>query len=297
MKKIIEKQPLKVIAGAPDKPLIIGDIEIPCYVLEGEIRVLSQTGMAKAMNMSAHGGQRITRFVASKSINPFINRELMTAIKNPVVFKNPLGGKGTFGYPARVLVDLCKIVLKSRREKRLDAQQDDIAIRSEILMEGLATVGIDALVDEATGYQEIRGKRALANILEKFIADELQPWSKTFPFDFYAQIFRLKGWDFSPKSRRPAVIGHYTNDFVYARIAPGILKELRKKNPVQSSGSRKHRHHQWFTPDLGHPRLKEHLAVVIALMKISPNWTTFKRHIERALPVQTPQMIFDLDQN
>ena len=32
---------LKVIAGAPDRPLIIGDIEIPCYVLEGETRVLS----------------------------------------------------------------------------------------------------------------------------------------------------------------------------------------------------------------------------------------------------------------
>ena len=30
---------LKVIAGAPDRPLVIGDIEIPCYVLEGEQRL------------------------------------------------------------------------------------------------------------------------------------------------------------------------------------------------------------------------------------------------------------------
>ena len=37
-----EQKPLKVIAGAPDKPLKIGDIEIDCYVLEGEKRVLSQ---------------------------------------------------------------------------------------------------------------------------------------------------------------------------------------------------------------------------------------------------------------
>jgi len=36
-----EQQPLKVIAGTPDRPLIIGDIEIPCYVLEDETRVLS----------------------------------------------------------------------------------------------------------------------------------------------------------------------------------------------------------------------------------------------------------------
>ena len=50
MQKIEEKpnfesQPLEVIAGAPDRPMIIGEIEIPCYVLEGETRVLSQRGI------------------------------------------------------------------------------------------------------------------------------------------------------------------------------------------------------------------------------------------------------------
>ena len=29
----MSKKPLKVIAGAPDRPLVIGDIEIPCYVV------------------------------------------------------------------------------------------------------------------------------------------------------------------------------------------------------------------------------------------------------------------------
>ena len=295
MKKIIEKEPLNVIAGAPDKPLIIGDIKIPCYVLEGEIRVLSQRGMSTALGYPSNAGPRIDRMTASKSINPFINNDLMLALKTPIIFKNPSGGGMANGYPARLLVDLCKAILAARRKGTLDKQQSHIAERCEILMEGLATVGIDSLVDEATGYQEIRGKRALATILEKFIAKEMQPWSKTFPYDFYDQIFRLKKWDFSPKSKRPAVIGHYTNDFVYARIAPGILKELRKRNPVQISGTRKHRHHQWFTEDHGNPRLKEHLAVVIALMKISPNWNIFKRHLERALPVQTPQMSFNLN--
>ena len=40
------KKPLEVIAGATDHPLVIGDIEIPCYVLEDETRVLVQRGMA-----------------------------------------------------------------------------------------------------------------------------------------------------------------------------------------------------------------------------------------------------------
>ena len=47
------------------------------------------------------------------------------------------------------------------------------------------------MVDEATGYEEIRARRALATILEKFIIKELRPWTRTFPYEFYEQIFRL----------------------------------------------------------------------------------------------------------
>ena len=43
-------------------------------------------------------------------------------------------------------------------------------------------------------------------------------------------------------------------------------------------------HHQWFTPDLGHPKLKEHLAAVIALMRAAPNWGGFQRSLKRAFP-------------
>ena len=38
------RHPLRVIAGEPGSPLTIGDVEIPCYVLEDETRVLSQRG-------------------------------------------------------------------------------------------------------------------------------------------------------------------------------------------------------------------------------------------------------------
>ena len=139
----------------------------------------------------------------------------------------------------------------------------------------LATVGTIALVDEATGYQRIREARALATILARLIAKELQPWTKTFPYEFYQQIFRLKCWSGPDGVKRPSVIGHYTNDFVYKRLAPGVLDELRERSPRLSSGHRRNRHHQWFMPEIGHPKLKEHLAAVIALMRASPNWDSF----------------------
>ena len=57
-----KKQPLKVIAGAPHRPLVIGDIEIPCYVLEDETRVLSQRGMTEGIGLAGSGGAGVAAF-------------------------------------------------------------------------------------------------------------------------------------------------------------------------------------------------------------------------------------------
>ena len=36
---------LNAVAGAEDTPLVLGNIKIPCYVLEDETRVLSGRGI------------------------------------------------------------------------------------------------------------------------------------------------------------------------------------------------------------------------------------------------------------
>ena len=190
----------------------------------------------------------------------------------------------SLGYNARILPEVCNVYLAAREAGALFPNQQHIAKRAEILMRGLATVGIISLVDEATGYQQIRERRALAVILERFIAEELRPWTKTFPLEFYRQIFRLKKWPEPQGVKRPAVIGRYTNDIVYQRLAPGVLDELRLRNPVTPKGYRKVKHHQWFTPHLGHPKLKEHLAAVIALMKVSNTWESFMKLLRKAFP-------------
>ena len=295
----MNRHSLGAIAGAPDRPLVIGDIEIPCYVLEDETRVLSQRGMFRALGASRgsrhnDNGARRPRIMASKALSPFIPEDLAEALEKPIRFKRPEGGLA-YGYPATLLVDICETVLRARDDNALQWQQLGIAKRCDILIRGIARVGIIALVDEATGYEEIRAQRALATILEEFIAKELQPWTKTFPFEFYEQIFRLKQWPVPEGTKRPSVIGRYTNDLVYERLAPGVLEELRRKNPVRSGGGRKSKHHQWFTPDLGHPKLKEHLAAVIALMKAASNWSAFKRSLQRAFPKQNETVPLPLD--
>ena len=289
---------LRIIAGAPDRPLVINGIEIDCYVLEDETRVLSQRGLFRSVGVPrtsmqqefiAHRGEK-ARLNRPRWLSPYISEELAIALKSPILFQRSEGGRPTYGYSATVLVELCNAIIEADKQGATTIRQKPTVEHAMLLIQGLATVVIIALVDEATGYQRIREERALATILEKFIAKELQPWTKTFPYEFYQQIFRLKEWPGPSGVKRPSVIGHYTNDIVYSRIAPGVLDELRKKNPTLPSGGRRNRHHQWFTPDPGNQKLNEHLAAVIALMKASSNWAVFMRNLNRAFPRSDQQL-------
>ncbi len=289
------KKPLKVIAGAPDKPLVIGSIEIPCYVLEGEQRVLSQRGLTAGIGLNPGAGFRMPQFLASKAIKPFVNKRLRPALDDPIVFQNPAGGGNAYGYPAEIIEHIIDAIIDAERVGSLPERYASIAERMHVLNRGLRRIGIIGLVDEATGYQEVRARKALATILENFISDEVQPWKKTFPYEFYKQIFKLKGWPGPDGVKRPSVIGHYTNDIVYKRVAPGVFDELKKLNPALSGGGRKWRNHQWFKPDPGYIKLNQHIAAVIALMKASANWDKFQSNIRRAFPKLRDQLDFDFD--
>ena len=293
---------LKSICGSPDHPLIIGDIAIPCYVLEDDTRVLVQRGLQSGLGMgytvSRQGGNRLTRFLEGKRINPCVSNSLKGVLINPIKFRSPSGL--AFGYPATILVDICEAVLKARDEGRLWKQQLHIAERCDVLIRAFARVGIIALIDEATGFQEVRTRFALVRILERFIAEDLQPWVKTFDDAFYKEIFRLNDWPYRPESiKRPGVIGHWTNDIIYERLAPGVREELHRIVERDDKGRPKHRLFQRLTSGVGHPKLREHLAAVIAVMKLSNTWRRFMANLNIALPKwgDTYMLLDEKDEN
>ena len=170
-------------------------------------------------------------------------------------------------------------------------------MQAELLIRGLAHVGIIALVDEATGYQDDRDRRALAKILEAFVAKELRKWVSTFPADYYKELFRLRRWKFptlpQDQQKRPVMVGKITNDIVYARLAPGVRRELHRLTPRDERGRLKHKLFQRLTDDIGHPKLREHLASVVTVMKLSPDWETFMRNLNQILPKYADLPLFD----
>jgi hypothetical protein len=96
------------------------------------------------------------------------------------------------------------------------------------------------------------------------------------------------------KENRPGIVGSYTRDLVYSRLAPGVLHDLEHRNPPIAHGRRKVKHHQWLTDDIGHPALGEHIHALIALMRISNSWDQFYRNVTKAFPVLGEQLNLDV---
>lgn len=291
----------EAICGSPDRPLRIGDISLQCYVLEDGTRVLSQAGFLEALgrhpkaNVRREGGEdRMPAILQGKAIAPFISDDVIEKAQ-PIAFRTPSGNRAS-GYRADLLPLVCEVYLKANDAKVLPSNQLHVARQAEILVRGLAHTGIIALVDEATGYQELRARNALASILEAFIAKELQAWVQTFPDDFYREMFRLRQLDYPRDTvKRPQYFGHLTNDIVYSRLAPGVLNELRKVTPRNESGARKHKYFQRLTSNLGYPKLREHLGSVTTLMKLSVDWQDFNDKIDRIHPRYGETMTLGLD--
>lgn len=274
--------------------VVIGDIRIPCAVLEDGRRVLSEHGITTALGSRSGASKRIKKvsesdgaplpiFLAPGQLKGLISSELMDGPLKEITYKD--GQRKVTGYSAEILPTVCDIWLKARELGALQKQQLQRAFKAEILMRGLAHVGIIALVDEATGYQAVRERQALQHILEAFIAKELQPWVKTFPDEFYDHLFRLRGWERNKiGTKKPGVVAFYTVNLIYERLAPGVLEELKKKAPRAENGKRKHKLFQNLTPEIGHPKLKEHISNVLTLQRVSEDWGTFMKMMDKALP-------------
>jgi hypothetical protein len=269
----------------------VANVTIPCYVLEDGTRVITQTGMAKALGMGRFA--QLPKFTSSQTLKPFIPLTLSDLSDSSIMFTMAHGGSPAHGYQASILVQVCDAVFEANKQGKLLKQQEHIAKQCEILLRGFAQIGIIALIDEATGYQKVRERDALQKILDAYLSKELATWAKRFPDEFYKEIFRLKGWVYNPMSvKRPSVIGRYTQDIVYNRLAPGILEELEKKNPKNDKGIRKHTHHQLLTDEVGHPALAQHLYGTIGLMRTQQTWEQFMRLLNRAYPIKTVGELF-----
>jgi P63C domain len=287
----------------------LGNTTIDAAVLPNGKRLITQTTFLRALGRSTQPKagtgvlstlDGLPSFLQAEVLKAFISEDLMQST-TPVFYRTKAGGRAV-GYDAELLPKVCEVYLEFRdacltnKPHKVPRKYAHIVKACDILMRGFAHVGIVALVDEATGYQYDRARQALAEILQNFISDKLLAWVKTFPDEFYYHIFRLKGWQPSEViNRRPPIFGKITNDLVYERLSPNVLDHLKSLTPKDEKGRLKNKLHQRLTEDIGHPKLREHLASEITLMRVFDDgkWNDFYRSLGRALPKQTPLPLFD----
>ncbi len=278
--------------------LPIGGIKIACAVLDDEknTRVLTQDGFLVAIGRSKRPSSSAAlsvldetpAFLRAANLQAFVSKNIRCST-TPIRFRSLKGGgmEGVaLGYEADLLPEVCWVYHDAAVAEKLLSSQRHIAEYCGALLRGLTNVAITALVDEATGYQEIRDKQALQAILDQYLRKTLAAWAKCFPDEFYYHIARLRGWEWrGRKFNPPQIVAYYTNDFVYHRLAPGLVEELDRKNPV-IAGRRRATNTQWLTEEVGHPALAQHLHAVIALMRASSDWGQLRSMLDIALPRQ-----------
>jgi hypothetical protein len=274
----------------------IGTLEIPCAVLPDGTRVLSETGIVEVLGLyrsgavhtrerdAADGGAQLPLFVANKNIKPFVDKGLSDVLTNPLWYTTKGSGTKHKGVKAELIPKILDVWLQARDAGVLrGVRQSQVAQTADFLMRALAHVGIIALVDEATGFQYARPRRDLEEYLKKFLAESLVRWARTFPNDYFKHLCRLKGIELRPDMRLPQYFGHLTNDLVYRRIAPGLLKALKERRAERGTASNKL--HWWTSQDLGHPSLLLHLGTVVGIMKIHTDYDKFYGQLNTIAPI------------
>lgn len=286
--------------------LAIGDMTLACAVLDDEnnTRVFTQEGFLTAIGRAgkAKGGEGASvdgkpAFLRAKNLEPFISEQLI-ASTIPLEF-TPQKGPGyqgrAFGYRADLLPSVCWVYQDAMMAGKLVAGQEHIGEHCKMLLKALTNYAVEDLIDRATGFDDLRKRKAVLKIIEQYVRKDALPWVKMFDVDFYRQIYRLNSWAFDPeKTARPGVIGHWTND-IYDRLAPGVRPTLHFRVKRNSSGKPTQKLTQYLTPEEGKPRLKELLEGVKALMRISTDWQDFEEKLDKVYPNlnTTLQLPFD----
>jgi hypothetical protein len=274
----VPEMPYSMFTGS----LEIGDVTFECHVLNNHQRVLTQREVVRVISGGRISGN-LTRYLER---NPLYNGEMLAG--RTVQFRVPgAGSQAAIGYDAELLVEICELYLDARAQGVLKPSQKRLASMAETIVRACAKVGIIALVDEATGFQKVREKRALQLKLQAFIADDMQEWARMFPEEFWYELARLEGVRYSPRNR-PLRWGKYVMAFVYDAIDSDVGKELRKVNPNPRHRSN---HHQWLK-EFGREKVNNQIQQVIAVMKLCDDMEDFRKKFARVFKGQPYQLSF-----
>jgi hypothetical protein len=264
--------------------LNIMDIELPCYVLDNGQRVIGRVAATEMLSGFKYQGD-LEGYLRSENLKPYIDKDLVVA--RMVSFRLPEVeqlGRDVKGLPADLLIEVCRGLVTaleaSQRQPpdvKLTPRQISMAIKSSMFLVACAKVGLDALIDEATGYQHVRDEDALTVKLRAYLEQEMRKWEKTFPDELWVEFGRLTNWKGSVTSR-PKYWGHLVTEIIYEYLDPDVARWLKENVPQPRHGRN---YHQWLSAQYGLKKLVEHIWMVVGIARTCYNMDELKQKMRQ----------------
>lgn len=274
-----------------ESELTLGATTVTCSVLEDGRRIIKDTSLFKALKRTRKGEVRVEGYppiLGSKMLVDILEELYPDEIDTIQPFEvAQFNGTTGLWYDANSIPVICDLYMEAESRNLIKPGQQHVLEQAKVLLRALAKVGITALIDEATNYQESREKDELQILLSKFIADKLQPYSKQFPKEYFEELFRLYGLPYDPTTtRRPRCFAQFNLKYVYEMLPPKVWERLDEINPTvfnanKNRKDRKNHIHRNLTED-GQKWLQHHLSSLIPIMTISKDMDDFKCNFDRA---------------
>ena len=251
---------------------IVG-IDVPCYVLDSGEKIIGRTSATEVLT-GIKGGGALEKYIGVKALEPFINRDLVLERLVPFRLLEVEGlEKAVKGLPADLMIEVCQGFVAALQASfdpdspypRLTDRQREMAIKASMFLSACAKVGLEALIDEATGNQYERAEDALQVKLRAFIAEELRAWEKTFPDELWLEFGRLTGWGGTLHSR-PKWWGKLVIEMIYDTLDPDVAEYLKTHKPPVGI-----RWHQQLTNNYGARQLVSRCYEIIGMSKTCTN--------------------------
>lgn len=256
---------LDILPPLPNSPFAkwrgqidLGGDPIDCYVLDTEQRVIALRSAIKAIAGVVSGN--LGSYIGTAALKSFINSDLI--LGELVEFSIPGTQLRGSGMTTEHFEMICRGYVQALYQGvSMTDRQREIAIKCAVITAGLTRTGLDALIDEATGYQYERAEDALQVKLRAFIAEELRDWEKTFPDELWEEFGRLTNWQGSLHSR-PKYWGKLVIELIYDTLDPDVARYLRENRPPVGV-----RWHQNLTENYGVRQLVSRCYEIVGLSK------------------------------
>jgi len=239
--------------------LVIGDAQLPVYVLDDGRRVISRTGATGVLTQNKGGGN-LESYLGVEALKDYVP-------SNPVGIEFAIQGvvnKTVMGFQAETFLDICRSYVKALAAGALKTQrQTEIATNCSLFLAACANVGLIALIDEATGYQYARADDALQVKLRAYLEKEMRPWEKTFPDELWVEFGRLTNWKGSV-TQRPKYWGKLVMELVYEYLDEDVAVWLKNNAPAPKGNMS---YHRWLTSQYGLRKLMEHNWMLIGMAR------------------------------